>query len=230
MPVPVLQRLQDRLPGVGFYNCFGQSEIGPLATLLRPEEHAERPDSIGRSVLFVDTRVVDAEMNDVVPGEQGEVIYRSPQLCTGYWGKPEESAEAFARGWCHSGDLVRMDDEGYMFVVDRIKDMVNTGGVLVASREVADALYGHPAVAEVAVIGMPHERWIEAIAAVVVLKEDVEPTVLIEFAQELLPPHKVPKSVHPVPELPKNASGKVLKRELRQRLGGSASAVGPLPG
>jgi fatty-acyl-CoA synthase len=226
MPVPVLERLRERLPDVGFYNCFGQSEIGPLATVLRPEEHAARPDSVGRSVLFVETRVVDADMHDVAAGELGEVIYRSPQLCTGYWGKPEETAEAFAGGWFHSGDLVRIDDEGYMFVVDRIKDVVNTGGVLVASREVEDALYGHAAVVEVAVVGLPHERWIEAIAAVVVLREDVEPDALIAYAKDKLAPHKVPKSVHRVDELPKNASGKVLKRELRRQLGGSESAVG----
>ena len=226
MPVPVLERLRERLPDVGFYNCFGQSEIGPLATVLRPEEHAARPDSVGRSVLFVETRVVDADMHDVTTGELGEVIYRSPQLCTGYWDKPEETADAFAGGWFHSGDLVRIDDEGYMFVVDRIKDVVNTGGVLVASREVEDALYGHAAVVEVAVVGLPHERWIEAIAAVVVLKEDVEPDALIAFAKDKLAPHKVPKSVHRVDELPKNASGKVLKRELRRQFGGSESAVG----
>jgi fatty-acyl-CoA synthase len=226
MPVPVLERLRERLPDVGFYNCFGQSEIGPLATVLRPEEHAARPDSVGRSVLIVETRVVDADMHDVAAGELGEVIYRSPQLCTGYWGKPEETAEAFAGGWFHSGDLVRIDDQGYMFVVDRIKDVVNTGGVLVASREVEDALYGHAAVVEVAVVGLPHDRWIEAIAAVVVLREDVEPDALIAYAKDRLAPHKVPKSVHRVDELPKNASGKVLKRELRRQLGGSESAVG----
>ena len=230
MPVPVLERLQAHLPEVGFYNCFGQSEIGPLATVLRPEEHAQRPDSVGRSVLFVETRVVDADLQDVPAGELGEVVYRSPQLCTGYWGKPEETAEAFAGGWFHSGDLVRSDDEGYLFVVDRIKDVVNTGGVLVASREVEDALYGHGAVAEVAVVGLPHERWIEAIAAVVVLKEDVEPQALIDYAKGRLAPHKVPKSVHPIDELPKNASGKVLKRELRRQLGGAESAVGRVAG
>ena len=225
MPVPVLRKLRERLPTVGFYNCFGQSEIGPLATVLPPEEHDQRPDSVGRSVLFVETRVVDADMNDVAPGELGEVVYRSPQLCTGYWEKPEETAEAFEGGWFHSGDLVRIDDEGYMFVVDRIKDVVNTGGVLVASREIEDALYGHPAVAEAAVIGLPHERWIEAISAVVVLKEDVEPDALIEFAKQHLAAYKVPKSVHVVDELPKNASGKLLKRELRRAFGGSESAV-----
>jgi fatty-acyl-CoA synthase len=229
MPVPVLQKLRDRLPGVGFYNCFGQSEIGPLATVLRPEEHDERPDSIGRPVLFVETRVVDQEMNDVAPNKLGEVVYRSPQLCTGYWDKPEETEEAFTGGWFHSGDLVRIDEEGYLFVVDRIKDVVNTGGVLVASREVEDALYAHPAIAEVAVIGVPDPRWIEAITAVVVAKQEVGEPEIIEFAHQRLATHKVPKAVHFVDELPKNPSGKLLKRELRTRFGGSASAVGVQP-
>jgi fatty-acyl-CoA synthase len=226
MPMPILERLQARLPGVGFYNLFGQSEIGPLATVLRPEEHAARPDSVGRAVLFVETRVVDEAGRDVAPNELGEVIYRSPQLCRGYWGKPEETAEAFRGGWFHSGDLVRIDAEGYMFVVDRLKDVINTGGVLVASREVEDVLYGHPAVAEVAVIGLPHEVWIEAIAAVVVLNAPAEPEELIAFARSRLPGQKAPKAVHIVTELPKNPSGKLLKRQLRERFGGSASAVG----
>jgi len=113
--------------------------------------------------------------------------------------------------------------------VDRIKDVVNTGGVLVASREVEDALYAHPAVAEAAVIGLPHERWIEAVSAVVVLKEDVEPEELIEFAKQHLAAYKVPKSVHVVDELPKNASGKLLKRDLRRAFGGTESAVATSP-
>ena len=228
MPIPILERLQQRMPAVGFYNCFGQSEIGPLATVLFPEEHAERPDSVGRAILFVETRVVDGEMNDVPPGGTGEVIYRSPQLCRGYWGKPEETAEAFRGGWFHSGDLVRIDEQGYMFVVDRLKDVINTGGVLVASREVEDAMYGHPAVAEVAVVGLPHERWIEAIAAVVVLTEPgaASEAELMAFGREHLNGTKAPKSVHIVDELPKNASGKLLKRELRARLGGVGSAIG----
>ncbi len=148
MPVPVLQQLRKALPGIGFYNCFGQSEIGPLATVLRPEEHDVRPDSAGRPVLFVELRVVDEAMDDVAPGGLGEVVYRSPQLCVGYWDKPEETAAAFAGGWFHSGDLVRMDDSGAITVVDRTKDVINTGGVLVASREVEDVLYTHPAVRE----------------------------------------------------------------------------------
>ncbi|MDX8153685.1 acyl-CoA synthetase [Patulibacter brassicae] len=225
MPVPVLQRLREALPGVGFYNAFGQSEIGPLATVLRPEEHDARPDAAGRPVLFVELRVVDEEGRDVADGELGECIYRSPQLCTGYWGKPEATAEAFRDGWFRSGDLVRRDAEGYVFVVDRVKDVINTGGVLVASREVEEALYTHPAVAEVAVIATPHERWIEAITAVVVLREGAAPDALIAHAKEHLAPFKVPKAVHVVDVLPKNPSGKLLKRELRERFSGDGSAV-----
>ena len=222
MPQPVLQRLRQALPGLGFYNCFGQSEIGPLATVLGPEDHAERPESCGRAVLFVEVRVVSADDGtDVAPGELGEVVYRSPQLCEGYWDKPEETADAFRDGWFRSGDLVRADEQGYITVVDRIKDVINTGGVLVASREVEDALYTHPQVAEVAVIGTPDERWIEAVTAFVVVKGDparVDEGQLIAHARASLAGFKVPKRVHVVDELPRNASGKLLKRVLRDSL------------
>jgi fatty-acyl-CoA synthase len=227
MPVPVLQRLRAALDGVGFYNAFGQSEIAPLAAVLRPEEHDERPASAGRPVLFVEIKVVDDGGQDIThAGGQGEVLYRSPQLCDGYWDKPEETEEAFSGGWFHSGDLVRIDEEGFIFVVDRVKDVINTGGVLVASREVEEALYTHPAVAEVAVIGTPHERWIEAITAVVVTREDATEEEILAHARERLAPFKLPKAIHFVDELPKNPSGKLLKRELRERFGGDASAVG----
>jgi fatty-acyl-CoA synthase len=215
MPGPVLRRLQDALPGLGFYNCFGQSEIGPLATVLRPEEHADRPESCGRAVTFVELEVVDERGRPVPPGEAGEVVYRSPQLCLGYWGNDEATAEAFAGGWFHSGDLVRVDEKGYLTVVDRIKDVINTGGVLVASREVEDVLYTHPAVAEVAVVGTPDDRWIEAVTAYVVAKADVTAEELVQHAKLSLAGFKVPKNVHLVDELPRNQSGKLLKRVLR---------------
>lgn len=216
MPLPVLARLQERLPDLGFYNAFGQSEIGPLATVLRPEGHAARPASCGLPVLNVELRVVDTDGNDVAPGDSGEVVYRSPQLCDGYWNNPTATAEAFRDGWFHSGDLVTIDDEGYVTVVDRIKDVVNTGGILVASREVEDALYTHPAVAEVAVIGVPDEKWIEAIAAFVVRSGEVEEAELIAHTREQLAGYKVPKQIHFVESLPRNASGKLLKREIRR--------------
>jgi fatty-acyl-CoA synthase len=218
MPVPVLERLRERLPKLAFYNCFGQSEIGPLATVLAPDEHKGRLDSCGRTVLFVDARVVDEDGKDVPDGTPGEIVYRSPQLCEGYWDKPEETAEAFRDGWFRSGDLAVRDAHGYFTIVDRVKDVINSGGVLVASRQVEDALYTHEAVAEVAVIGLPDERWIEAVTAVVVPRGDIDEAELIAHAREKLAHFKAPKRVVFVDELPRNASGKILKRELRDRL------------
>jgi fatty-acyl-CoA synthase len=220
MPVPVLERLRDRLPGLAFYNCFGQSEIGPLATVLGPDEHEGRMASCGRPVLFVEARVVDEDGREVPDGTQGEVVYRSPQLCEGYWEKPEETAEAFRDGWFHSGDLAVRDADGYFTVVDRVKDVINSGGVLVASRQVEEALYEHAGVAEAAVVGLPDERWIEAVTAVVV-RADKELTEgeLIAHARDRLAHFKAPKRVLFVDELPRNASGKILKRELRDRFG-----------
>ncbi|CQR65906.1 acyl-CoA synthetase [Streptomyces leeuwenhoekii] len=217
MPVPVLERLRARLPGLAFHNCFGQSEIGPLATVLGPGEHEGRMDSCGRPVLFVEARVVDEDGKEVPAGTPGEIVYRSPQLCEGYWDKPEETAEAFRDGWFHSGDLAVRDADGYFTIVDRVKDVINSGGVLVASRQVEDALYTHEAVAEAAVIGLPDERWIEAVTAVVVPRGEVTEAQLIAHAREKLAAFKAPKRVLFVDELPRNASGKILKRELRRR-------------
>jgi fatty-acyl-CoA synthase len=219
MPVPVLERLTERLPSLAFYNCFGQSEIGPLATVLGPGEHRGRMDSCGRPVLFVDARVVDEDGKDVPDGTPGEIVYRSPQLCEGYWDEPEETAEAFRDGWFRSGDLAVRDADGYLTIVDRVKDVINSGGVLVASRQVEDALYTHPAVAEVAVVGLPDERWVEAVTAVVVPRGEVTEAELIAHARERLSAYKAPKRVLFTDALPRNASGKILKRELRDRFG-----------
>ncbi|MFF4983078.1 acyl-CoA synthetase [Streptomyces sp. NPDC001046] len=219
MPVPVLERLRERLPGLAFYNCFGQSEIGPLATVLGPDEHKGRMDSCGRPVLFVDARVVDEDGKDVPDGTPGEIVYRSPQLCEGYWDKPEETAEAFRDGWFRSGDLAVRDAHGYFTIVDRVKDVINSGGVVIASRQVEDALYTHPRVAEAAVVGLPDERWIEAVTAVVVPHGEVTEAELVDHVRERLTPFKAPKRVVFVDELPRNASGKILKRRLRDDLG-----------
>lgn len=221
MPVPVLEELQQRLPGVGLYNCYGQSEIAPLATVLRPEEHAARPASAGRPILTVETRVVDLEMNDVPPGEHGEIVHRSPQLLTGYWDKPDMTEEAFTGGWFHSGDVGYFDEAGYLYVVDRIKDVINTGGVVVASREVEEGLFKHPAVSEVAVIGLPDAKWIEAITAVVVPREGMEVSEeeLIAHAKTHMASYKVPKRILFAEALPKSTAGKILKRHLRKDLG-----------
>ncbi|MSP30891.1 MAG: acyl-CoA synthetase [Acetobacteraceae bacterium] len=227
MPLPIIQELRQRLPGARPYQAYGQTEIAPLATVLTPEEHDARPTSVGRPVLNVMTRVVDTEMRDCPPGVHGEIVHRSPQLLREYWNKPAETAEAFAGSWFHSGDIGYMDEEGYLYIVDRVKDLINTGGVLVASREVEDALFTHPAIAEVAVIALPDPRWLEAVTAVVVLRpgQSVDEAALIAHARQTLAPFKLPKRVIFVETLPKNTSGKLLKRELRVLYAGQESAV-----
>lgn len=227
MPEPIVAELGERLPGCRLYNCYGQSEMAPFATVLAPEEQEGRLASIGKPAMSVETRIVDpVTMKDCAPGERGEIVHRSPHVMVGYWDKPEQTAEAFAGGWFHSGDLAYADEEGYIYIVDRIKDVVNTGGVLVASRDVEEALYLHPAVAEVAVIGTPHERWIEAITAVVVLKEgaEVSEDELHSHCQQHLAPFKIPKAFHFTGALPKSTAGKLLKRALRSQYGADSLA------
>lgn len=222
MPVPVLEELRTRLPGAQPYNCYGQSEIAPLATVLRPEEHDARPASCGRPVFNVETRVVDDALRDVAPGERGEIIHRSPQLMAGYWDKPEETRDAFRGGWFHSGDVGIMDEAGYITVVDRVKDVIKTGGTIVASREVEEVLFTHPSVSEVAVIALPHPRWIEAVTAVVVLRPGASAGAeeLIAHCRTGLAPFKVPKRILFQEDLPRNTAGKLLKRELRAQYAG----------
>jgi fatty-acyl-CoA synthase len=217
MPVEVLREIQRRLPRLRLWNVYGQTEIAPVATVLKPEDQLRRAGSAGRPVLNVETRVVDDDGRPVVPGQVGEIVHRSPQLLGGYFNDPERTAQAFAGGWFHSGDLATVDDDGYITVVDRRKDMIKTGGENVASREVEEAIYRHAAVAEVAVIGVPHPRWIEAVTAVVVVKSGAALTEpeLLAHCRGHLSSYKVPKAVVFTSRLPKNPSGKLLKRELR---------------
>jgi fatty-acyl-CoA synthase len=218
MPVEVLRELAQRLPQVRLWNLYGQTEIAPLATMLGPGDQLRKPGSCGRAVLNVETRVVDDAMHDVAPGEVGEIVHRSPHLMLGYFHDEERTAAAFEGGWFHSGDLATVDDEGYIAVVDRKKDMIKTGGENVASREVEEVLYRLPQVSEVAVVGVPHPRWVEAVVAVVVIKSGqslTEAQVLAHCAATMAS-FKAPKAVVFVDALPKNPSGKLLKRQLRQ--------------
>ena len=232
MPVPVLEELRARLPQAAPYNCYGQTEIAPLATILPPADHDARPGSVGKPALNVRTRVVDAEMNDVPPGTHGEIVHRSPHLLVGYWDKPEETEAAFAGGWFHSGDVGYFDADGFLYIVDRIKDVINTGGVLVASRDVEEALFTHPAVSEVAVIALPDPKWIEAIAAVVVLRAGAvaDEAALLAHARLHLAPFKLPKRIIFAEDLPRNTAGKLLKRELRRIHGGADAPWGRTAG
>jgi fatty-acyl-CoA synthase len=218
MPVEVLRELAARLPQVRLWNLYGQTEIAPLATMLGPDDQLRKPGSCGRAVLNVETRVVDDRMRDVAPGEIGEIVHRSPHLMLGYFHDDERTRAAFEGGWFHSGDLATIDDEGYITVVDRKKDMIKTGGENVASREVEETIYRLPQVSEVAVIGIPHPRWVEAVVAVVVVKSGQslgEAEVLSHCAGHIAS-FKTPKRVVFANTLPKNPSGKLLKRELRQ--------------
>jgi fatty-acyl-CoA synthase len=219
MPVEVLREMGRRLPEVRLWNFYGQTEIAPLATVLRPEDQIRKAGSAGKPVLNVETRVVDDAMNDVPVGEVGEIVHRSPQLLTGYFNDPARTEAAFEGGWFHSGDLATIDDEGYITVVDRKKDMIKTGGENVASREVEEMIYRIAEVSEVAVVGLPDPYWIEAVTAVIVPKAGCTLTgdAVIAFCKAHMAHFKVPKKVILVDSLPKNPSGKLLKRELRTR-------------
>jgi fatty-acyl-CoA synthase len=219
MPVAVLKEIQQRLPKVRLWNLYGQTEIAPVATVLKPEDQLRKAGSAGRAGLNVETRVVDDLMQDVAVGEIGEIVHRSPQLLTGYYHDDERTHAAFEGGWFHSGDLGTIDDEGYITVVDRKKDMIKSGGENVASREVEEAIYRIEGVSEVAVIGLPDPHWIEAVTAVIVAKPGHPLTEegVIAACRGLLASYKTPKRVILTDSLPKNPSGKLLKRELRQR-------------
>ena len=218
MPVEVMREMATRMPRVRLWNLYGQTEIAPLATMLGPEDQLRKPGSCGRAVLNVETRVVDDSMRDVAPGEVGEIVHRSPHLMIGYYNDKGKTAEAFRGGWFHSGDLATVDDEGFISVVDRKKDMIKTGGENVASREVEEAIYRLAGVSEVAVVGVPHPHWIEAVVAVVVPKAGaaLDEIQVLEHAHKALAAFKVPKRVVFAEALPKNPSGKILKRQLRE--------------
>jgi fatty-acyl-CoA synthase len=219
MPVEVLREMQRRLPQVRLWNLYGQTEIAPLATALQPEDQLRKPGSAGKPVLNVETRVVDDRMEDVAPGEIGEIVHRSPHLMLGYYHDEERTRAAFEGGWFHSGDLGVLDADGYLSVVDRKKDMIKTGGENVASREVEEAIYRLPQVSEVAVIGLPHPHWVEAVTAVVVVKagQALAAGDVLAHCHTCLGTYKVPKAVVFAEALPKNPSGKLLKRELRRQ-------------
>jgi fatty-acyl-CoA synthase len=222
-PVPetLIKRYGAR--GIPFAQGYGLTETAPLALVLRTDEVDVRIGAAGNQVLpLSDVRLVDANNNPVLAGERGEVCVRGPQVMAGYWRNPEATAAVIDdQGWFHTGDIGRADDDGYVWVIDRVKDMVISGGENVYPAEVEDVLYGHPAVAEVAVLGTPHERWGEAVTAVVVLQPDATLTLdeLRAFAGDKLARYKIPLRLEFVDALPRTQSGKVVKYQLRERLG-----------
>jgi fatty-acyl-CoA synthase len=217
-PPATLELLRRTFPAAQVVNAFGQTEMSSNTTLLKGEDALRRPGSIGRPVVNVEVRVVDERGEDVPLGEVGEIVYRGPTVMQGYYGDAEATAQAFTGGWFHSGDLVRADEDGLLTVVDRKKDMIVSGGENVYPAEVERVLLEHPAVADVAVIGVPHQHWVETPLAVVVLRDGAaaEERELIEHCRERLASYKKPSAVVFADELPRNAAGKVLKRALRE--------------
>jgi fatty-acyl-CoA synthase len=222
----LLRQMSMTFPGTQILAAFGQTEMSPVTCMLLGEDAIRKRGSVGKVIPTVAARVVDDDMNDVEVGQVGEIVYRAPTLMAGYWNNPEATAEAFAGGWFHSGDLVRVDEDGYVWVVDRKKDMIISGGENIYCAEVENVLAAHPAIIEVAVIGRPDERWGEVpIAVAAVAESGLDPADLDGFLTERLARYKHPKGLEIVDALPRNPAGKVLKTELRARFG-----AGPPPG
>jgi long-chain acyl-CoA synthetase len=221
MPVEVMKAVEGRF-GITILEGYGLSETSPTATFNRSERE-RKVGSIGLPIWGTEAKVVDANDEEVVRGERGELVLRGHHIMKGYHKKPDATAEAMKNGWFHTGDLATMDEDGYIFIVDRVKDMVVRGGFNVYPREVEEAIYEHEGVAEVAVIGVPHEELGEEVAAVVVMKEGESATEeeIIAFARERVARFKYPRSVTFMDDLPKTATGKILKRELAAEAAGA---------
>ena len=219
MPIEILIEIRERLPALRLWNFYGQTEMAPLASALGPDEQDAHAGAAGRPVLNVETTILDEEDIPVGTGVVGEIAHRSPHLMLGYLDDEEKTAQAFKSGWFHSGDLGYYDEHGLLHVVDRKKDMIKTGGENVASREVEEVVYRHSGVQEVAVFGLAHPVWVEAVVAAVVARDGVTLTEddILTHCRKHLAGFKTPKHVFFVDSLPKNPSGKLLKRSLRDR-------------
>ncbi|NUS45947.1 MAG: long-chain-fatty-acid--CoA ligase [Mycobacteriaceae bacterium] len=216
----VLRAMADTFPDALNVAVFGQTEMSPITCVLEGADAIRKLGSVGKPIPTIATRIVDDAMNDVAPGDIGEIVYRGPTLMQGYWNNPDATAEAFAGGWFHSGDLVRQDDEGFVYVVDRKKDMIISGGENIYCAEVENVLFAHPKIREAAVIGRPDEQWGEIPVAVVALEPDATLALdeLAAFLNTRLARYKHPKDLILTDALPRNASGKVVKPRLRESL------------
>ena len=227
MPAEVLRKARRKWPGVGFSTGFGMTELAGNVMTMGSADHDRAAEqglellrSVGKQMPLSRVRVVDERGNDVPPNTPGELIIKGDQVLSGYWRNPEASAAAFTDGWFHSGDVGRWDDDGYLYIVDRKKDMILTGGENVYPREVEEVLYEHPAIVEAAVIGAPDAKWGETVVAVVSIRagEMLTAAAVVEHCRDRIAGYKKPRHVVFIDALPKNASGKVLKRELRDRV------------
>ncbi len=219
-PPSIFQKFWDR--GVAFKSGYGLTEAGPNTFWLPDQDVQRKPGSVGFPLLHVDVKVVDAHDRECAPDEVGELRIRGPHVCAGYWNRPEESARAVRDGWLHTGDLARRDAEGYHFIVGRLKDVIISGGENIYPAEVEAVLAAHPAVAEVALVGVPDERWGEAPLAVVVRRPGapLEPSELLTYGARHLARYKLPKRVVLAETLPRTAAGKTDRALLQKVYGG----------
>jgi acyl-CoA synthetase (AMP-forming)/AMP-acid ligase II len=220
MPASAVQQMLEALPGVGLIQQCGQTEAGPGGIYCTPAQVRERPDASGRQAMpFYEARVVTHGDRDVGPGEVGELILRGAGVMKGYWNKPQETAEALRAGWLRTGDLARVGEDGYITLVDRLKDLIITGGRNVYSVEVENAIAAHPDVMDCAVVGQPDPDWGESIVAVIALRDGASVTLedLRTHARALIADYKIPHQLVVGP-IPRNASGKILKHEVRAAL------------
>jgi long-chain acyl-CoA synthetase len=214
MPVEVLRGFEQAF-GAIVLEGYGLSETSPVSSSNHPDR-PRKPGSIGTPLEGVEMRVVDENDDEVAQGEVGEIVIRGHNIMKGYWQRPEATAEAMRGGWFHSGDMARIDEEGYFYIVDRKKDLIIRGGYNVYPREVEEVLYEHPKIREAAVIGVPHDQWGEEIGAAVVLHdgEQLDPEEVSAYVKERIAAYKYPRLVWFVDELPKGPTGKILKREI----------------
>ncbi len=217
MPIPLIERLQRTFPSAWFADAYGLTETVSGDTFLDRDSIITKLGSVGRPCLYLELDIWDEDGRSLPAGERGEIVMRGPKVFKGYWRDPDATATAFVGGWFHTGDIGVRDDDGYVFIVDRLKDMIVSGGENIAGSEVERVLYEDEAVLEVAVVGRPDERWGEVPVAFVVLRPDTTTTAdaLVERCGAQLARFKVPKAVTFLDALPRNPSGKVLKRELR---------------
>ncbi len=212
-----LRAMAETFPGALNVAVFGQTETSPITCVLRGEDSLRKLGSVGQPIPTIQYRIVDPMMNDVTPGEIGEIVYRGPTVMKGYYNKPRDNADAFAGGWFHSGDLVREDEEGFIWVVDRLKDMIISAGENIYCAELENAIAEHPAVRDVAVIGRPDQRWGQVPVAVVALDFGLNLSIaeLTEFLDGRIASFKMPKDLVILEDLPRNAGGKIIKGVLR---------------
>ena len=224
MDSTLLNKARQAMPSAGFLQAYGMTELSPTVTILTKDWHSDegfesgKMMSAGRPLPMVEIRIVDGEDNTVPNGTRGEIVARGPVVMQGYWNKPEQTAQALRNGWMHTGDAGYMDDDGFVYVVDRIKDMIVTGGENVYSAEVEEALLQMPQVAQCAVIGVPDEDWGERVHATVVVNDDAELTLdeVMAHCKTLIANYKIPRSVEIRDELPLSPAGKLLKYKLRE--------------